>query len=221
MFLLGSFPCACPWQLPPPVKFLQAVCLVTELSATLCSFMTGINHLGFSPTLFMLPELRYFKPISFLLFTCLLFLFTPKLKTWGYFLIIKVIYSHWENSNNTKNQTTYENHMTNEKSTDRTCSKQVVIGLMRRLFTQEIRAKFSKPPLLPVLSLYMFILLTLLCLNYRQLGFYTSLSGFFSDTLWSVLNGTKWFSLRYKPPRGSLSSRARHCKLAKLSTDNQ
>ena len=42
-----------------------------------------------SPSLFNL-----YKPISFLLFTCLLFLFTPKLKTWGYFLIIKVIYSH-------------------------------------------------------------------------------------------------------------------------------
>ena len=74
--------------------------------------------------------------------------------------------------------------------------QQVVITLMRRLFTQEIRAKFSKPPLLPVLSLYMFILLlTLLCLNYRQLSIYTSLSGFFSDKLWSVLNATKQFSL--------------------------
>lgn len=143
-----------------------------------------------------------------------------KIENWGYFLIIKVIYSHWENSNNTKNQTTYEHHMTTERSTDHThAASKAVISLMRRLFTEEIRAKFSKPPLLPVRSLYIFILLlTLLCFKYRQLGIYISLSGFFPDILWSVLNGTKWMLICswricwYGPET---------VKLAKLSTNHR
>lgn len=54
----------------------------------------------------------------------------PKMETWGYFLKIKLIYSHLENSSNTENQTTCESHMTTEKQLTTYVSLRVVIFLI-------------------------------------------------------------------------------------------
>lgn len=48
------------------------------------------------------------------------------MENWGYFLIIKVIYLHLENSSNTENQTTCESHMTTENQLTRYVPTRVV-----------------------------------------------------------------------------------------------